>query len=94
VELLNNQWFKHFIAVWTQERDKARIAVCDFPIRDYATTVLAMQTRGEAVAFGAVVNLPYETYNDLVARIGEQERENERRAAGLDDAGPDDFTVA
>src|SRR5215472_10623335 len=85
VELLNHPWFKHFIAVWTGERDKARAAVCDFPIKDYATTVTALQTRGEAVAYDAVVNAAYNTYNELAAEIQEKEREDERRAAGVGD---------
>jgi hypothetical protein len=90
-ELLNNEWFKHFIAVWMQERDKSRAAVCDFPIKDYATTVTALQTRGEAVAYGAVVNLPYDTYNSLVAEAQEKERDDEHGNAG--DSGADEFAT-
>jgi|SRR6516162_4047002 hypothetical protein len=93
-ELLKNSWFLHFNATWTLERDRARAAVCDFPIRDFATTVTALQTRGEAVAYDAVVTGPYDLYNQLVADIQERERENERRAAGDTNGGPDDFTVA
>ena len=82
-ELLSLPWFKHFIAVWTVERDKARAAVCDFPIKDYATTVTALQTRGEAVAYDVVVRAAYDTYNNLAAEAQEKEREDERRAAGI-----------
>jgi hypothetical protein len=77
-ELLSNPWFKHFISVWLQERDCARAAVCDFPIKDYATTVTALQTRGEAVAYNAVATGPYDKYNELVAEAQEKERESER----------------
>jgi hypothetical protein len=78
-ELLKNPWFKHFIAVWAVERDKARAAVCDFPLMDYRTTVTALQCRGEAVAYHEVVKLPYDTYNKLVEDIKEQERIRDER---------------
>jgi hypothetical protein len=87
VELLNHPWFKHFIAVWTVERDKARAAVCDFPIRDYATTVTALQTRGEAVAYGEVVKAAYDTYNELAAEAVERELINERGTGYDTDTG-------
>jgi hypothetical protein len=88
-ELLNNPWFQHFNAVWIQERDRARAAVCEFPLRDFATTVTALQTRGEAVAYANVAQKPYDTYNDLVAEAQEKERENERGSTGTGDTGTD-----
>src|SRR5215472_15191968 len=78
-ELLNNPWFGHFTAMWIQERDRARAAVCEFPLKDYATTVTMLQTRGEAVAYENVARFPYNLYNELVAQAKEQELENERR---------------
>jgi uncharacterized protein (UPF0264 family) len=85
-ELLKNPWFLHFIAEWTQERDRARAAVCDFPIKDYATTMLALQTRGEAVAYDNVVTGPYNKYNEIVEEIKENER---RRDIGDTGTGTD-----
>jgi hypothetical protein len=85
-ELLKNPWFLHFIAEWTVERDRARAAVCDFPIRDYATTIVALQTRGEAVAYENVVTGPYNKYNEIVEEIKENER---RRDTGNTGAGTD-----
>lgn len=72
--LLDNVWFKHFIASWLEARDTARDAVCTFPVKDMSQLITMLQTRGEANTFDIVVKQPYNTYTDLVSQKEENER--------------------
>lgn len=74
-ELLDNVWFKHFVAVWMKERERARMAVVELPVT-IPTLPNLLQTRGEAAAYDEVINLPYQTYKDLIERKQEYEREH------------------
>src|SRR6266436_9034490 len=76
VELLNNIWFKHFVAVWTQERDRSREAVCLFPLRNIQDILISIQTRGDANTFDRCLKEPYETYNNIVKEKEQNERTN------------------
>lgn len=73
--LLNNPWWKHFIAVWLQERERCRNAVCEFPVTDVAQLITMLQTRGSASSLDEVVRVVYEKYDELVEIVKESERE-------------------
>src|SRR5215813_15588941 len=73
-QLLDNVWFKHFMAVAFTERDKARTAVCEFPIGDIQQLLQMVQVRGEAAAYNRMYNEPYELYENLVLEAQENER--------------------
>src|SRR6267142_3001008 len=91
VKLLDNVWFKHFVADMLLDRDRSRTAVCSFPLKDVATALTALQTRGEAVAYDVCSNKAYETYNNLTQQIKEQ---NERRDTGNTNIQRDDLSDA
>lgn len=78
-QLLDNPWFKHFVATWLSERERSRDAVCTFPVKDVAQLITMLQTRGEANAYDLVINLPYKEY----ARIVEEAQEHERASRNV-----------
>src|SRR6266480_4054588 len=76
IKLLDNVWFKHLTAWMLEARDRSRAAVCDFPLNELRNVLTALQTRGEAVAYDLCSNQAYETYDNLIQQVKE---ENERR---------------
>lgn len=76
--LLDNPWFKHFIATWLQDMESAREAVCSFPVKDMSQLITMIQTRGEANILNSIVNFPYTKYNELIEEVKENERSSSR----------------
>jgi hypothetical protein len=75
-ELLNNIWFKHFQAVWEAEKGLVADAICLFPIKDFGTTITALECRGEYKTYDRCIREPEETYDRLVQLT--KEKQNER----------------
>jgi hypothetical protein len=79
VELLNNVWFKHFIARCETEKNLAAEAICLFPLNDFATAMTALQCRGEYKAYDSCIREMQETYDNLVQITKEKEHERDTR---------------
>lgn len=78
-QLLDNPWWKHFIAECVKERERTRNGVCDFPITNLAQMIMTLQIRGEATAYDNVTKLLYDKYNELVNLAKEQEAEQDTK---------------
>ncbi len=76
VELLDNIWFKHFVATWQEEKERTIIALIGFPISGLEGIVSMLQIRGAYNAYDQCIKQAYETYNNLVKQKEENERTN------------------
>ena len=70
-QLLDNVWFRHFIAECLKERERCRTAVCEFPITNISQLIATVEARGEANAYNNVVKLLYEKYDEIVNLVKE-----------------------
>jgi hypothetical protein len=79
VELLNNIWFKHFVARCETEKQLAAEAICLYPLNDFATAMTALQCRGEYKAYDLCAREMQDTYDNLIAIVKEKENERDNR---------------
>lgn len=77
MELLNNIWFKHFVATWTQEKRLAEQSLRTLPLNTLGNITAALQTRGDGNTFFRCANEAYTKHEELINKLKEQQDERD-----------------